>query len=101
MPSLLFPLFTTPSMEFIITHVYILALFQHHHVIFLCHLSHLRYLHMENHALIEALAQVGLIPTMDFPSGPRPCHSRLPSPISWVNHTLHLVQGLKAPRPPP
>jgi hypothetical protein len=56
MPSLLFLLPTTPLMEFIITLVYILALFQHHHVIFLCRLNHLRYLHMENHALGEASA---------------------------------------------
>ncbi len=66
------------------------------------HLVKLRHLSLPHYlGLTLTSRQVGLIPTMDFPSGPRPCHLRLPSPISQVNHRLHLVRGLRAPRPPP
>jgi hypothetical protein len=102
-------------MELIIALVYILALFQHHHVLFLGHPSHLGYLHMEDHTLGEACTlglphylgltltskRMGLIPIVDFPSGPRPYHSGLPSPISRPNHKLHLIQRLRASKPPP
>jgi len=42
---------------------------------------------------------MGLLLDANFPSGPRPCRPRLPSPIFWPNRNLHLVQGLSAPRP--
>jgi len=42
---------------------------------------------------------VGLIPIVDFPSGPRCCHPWLPSPLLQPNHKLCLVQGLSVSRP--
>jgi hypothetical protein len=45
--------------------------------------------------------RVGLLPGADFPSGPRPCHPWLPSPIFWPNQNVCLIQGLSVSRPTP
>jgi hypothetical protein len=44
---------------------------------------------------------MGLLLGVDFPSGPRPCHSGLPSPIFWPNRNLHLIHGLSLFKPTP
>jgi len=42
------------------------------------------------HFGLEAYSRItiGIQLVMDFPSGARPCHSRLPSPMSWPNCKL-------------
>jgi hypothetical protein len=44
---------------------------------------------------------VGVIPIIDFPSGPRPCHLGLPSPVFWPNRKLRLIQKLSMLQPMP
>jgi hypothetical protein len=64
------------------------------HLVKLCHLDLPCYL-----GLTPTSKGVGLIPVVDFPSGPRFCHSILPSHVFWPNHRLCLVWNLGALRP--
>jgi len=64
------------------------------------HLVKLRHL-LHYLGLTLTSKRVRLILIVNFLSGPRPCHSWLPSPIFRPNHRLHLVQGLRVPRPLP
>ncbi len=45
--------------------------------------------------------RVGLIVVVDFPSGPKPCCSRLPFLVFWPNRKLCWVQGFSASKSTP
>jgi hypothetical protein len=78
-----------PFCSHVVLNTYATCTWQTTHLVKLWHSNLPYYL-----GLTLTFKRVGLISAIDFPSGPKLCHLRLPSPIFQPNYKLCLVWGL-------